>query len=237
MRQIVQPFAIVERVLRDRIGYFGEIARGEALSRKIADLLIVTALSLAAFGFVAGWSGRNLVQALISTIKLPFLFLASGVICLPTLYYFSVLFGSRLRFLQTVTLILTAQTVAAVLALGAAPISLLFLWSGSELMFLVALNTGVLALAAALGLIFLVQGALYIQQVQPPDQISFLTWGWLLVKGTLRSVVLLGWIVVYALVGTQLSYTLRPFFGVPLGGHDFWSNMSDVVTQLFRAAH
>jgi len=31
MRHIVQPFAIVERVLRDRIGYFAEIARGEEL--------------------------------------------------------------------------------------------------------------------------------------------------------------------------------------------------------------
>jgi hypothetical protein len=135
MRRIIQPFNIVERVLRDRIAYFAEITRGEELPRKITDLLIVTVLGLAVFGFVAGLSGRNLVQALISTIKLPFLFLASGVICLPTLYYFSVLFGSRLRFLQIVTLILTAQTVAAMLALGAAPISLLFWLSGSEPLF------------------------------------------------------------------------------------------------------
>lgn len=232
MRRVIQPFNIVERVLRDRIAYFGEIARDEALLHKVGDLLAVTIFGLAVFGFVAGLSGRSLVQALISTVKLPFLFLASGIICLPTLYYFSVLFGSRLRFLQTVTLILTAQTVAAVLALGAAPISLLFLISGSELMFLVALNTGVLGLAAGLGLIFLVQGALYIQQVQPPDKITFLTWAWLLMRGTFRSLVLTAWIVVYGLVGTQLSYTLRPFFGVPLVGHDFWSNMGSLITGL-----
>lgn len=232
MRRVIQPFNIVERVLRDRIAYFGEIARDEDLMHKIGDLLAVTIFGLAVFGFVAGLSGRSLVQALISTVKLPFLFLASGIICLPTLYYFSVLFGSRLRFLQTVTLILTAQTVAAVLALGAAPISLLFLISGSELMFLVALNTGVLGLAAGLGLIFLVQGALYIQQVQPPDKITFLTWAWLLMRGTFRSLVLTVWIVVYGLVGTQLSYTLRPFFGMPLVGHDFWSNMGSLITGL-----
>ena len=232
MRRIIQPFNIVERVLRDRTSYFAEIAHGQALPHKIGELIAIMIFGLAVFGFVAGLSGRSLVQALISTVKLPFLFLASGIICLPTLYYFSVLFGSRLRFLQTVTLILTAQTVAAVLALGAAPISLLFLISGSELMFLVALNTGVLGLAAGLGLIFLVQGALYIQQVQPPDKITFLTWAWLLMKGTFRSLVLTVWIVVYGLVGTQLSYTLRPFFGVPLVGHDFWSNMGNLITSL-----
>ena len=232
MRRIIQPFNIVERVLRDRISYFAEIARGEALPHKIGELLAITTFGLAVFGFVAGLSGRSLAQALVSAVKLPYLFLASGVICLPTLYYFSVLFGSRLRFLQTVTLILTAQTVAAVLALGAAPISLLFLISGSELEFLVALNVGVLGLAAGLGLIFLVQGALYIQEVQPPDKITFLTWAWLLMRGTFRSLVLTVWIVVYGLVGTQLSYTLRPFFGVPLGGHDFWSSVGSLIKGL-----
>ena len=234
MRRIIQPFDIVERVLRDRFTYFAEIARGQALPHKISDLLAVTIFGLAIFGFVAGLSGRNLAQALVSTVKLPLLFLASGVICLPTLYYFSVLFGSRLRFLQTVTLILTAQTVAAVLALGAAQISLLFLISGSELAFLMALNVGVLGLAAGLGLIFLVQGALYVQEVQPPDRITFVTWTWMLIRGAFRSLVLTAWIVVYGLVGTQLSYTLRPFFGVPLGGHDFWSDMGSLITSLVR---
>ncbi len=235
MRRILQPFAIVERVLRDRIAYFAEIGRGEKLPAKIADLLAITVFGLAVFGFVAGLSGRDIAQALISTVKLPFLFLASGVICLPTLYYFSVLFGSRLRFLQTITLILTAQTVAAILSLGFAPISLLFWLSGSEPLFMVALDTAVLGLAAGLGLIFLVQGALYIQEAQPPDKITFFTWAWMFIKGTLRSLVLAGWMVVYGLVGTQLSYTLRPFFGVPLGGRDFWSSVGNVLAGLLRS--
>lgn len=234
MRRFVQSFAIVERVLRDRMGYFAEIARGQELSCKIADLLTVTIFGLAVFGFVAGLSGRDIVQAFVSTVKLPFLFLASGVICLPTLYYFSVLFGSRLRFLQTITLILTAQTVTAILSLGFAPISLLFWLSGSESLFLVALHAAMLGLAAGLGLIFLVQGALYIQETQPPDKITFFTWAWMFVKGAFRSLVLTGWMIVYGLVGTQLSYTLRPFFGVPLGGRDFWSSMGNIIANLLK---
>ena len=130
-------------------------------------------LGLAVFGFIAGLSGHVAVQAVISTIKLPLLFLASGLICLPTLYYFSVLCGSRLHFMQTITLILTAQTVSAVLVLGFAPISLLFVLSGSEPQFLVMLNIAILGLAAGLGLIFLVQGVLYVQETQLPERISF----------------------------------------------------------------
>jgi hypothetical protein len=54
------------------------------------------------------------------------------------------------------------------------------------------------------------------------------------IKGTLRSLVLAGWMVVYGLVGTQLSYTLRPFFGVPLGGRDFWSSVGNVLAGLLK---
>jgi len=234
MRHIFGPFAVVERVLRDRVTYFAEIARGEALQQKIADLAMITVAGLAIFGFVAGLSGHNLVQAILTTIKMPSVFLASGIICLPTLYYFSVLFGSRLRFMQTVTLILTAQAIAAVLAMGTAPISLLFLISGSEMPFLVVLNIGMLALSAALGLIFLVQGVLYVQESHPPDKITFFTWAGMFVKGTLRSVVLTTWSIVYGLVGTQLSYTLRPFFGISFVGNDFWSSMNSIMTSLLN---
>jgi hypothetical protein len=232
MRQLLRPFTIVERVLRERVGYFGEIARGESLQQKIADLAIITIGGLAIFGFVAGLSGHNFFQAILTTFKLPGVFLASGIICLPTLYYFSVLFGSRLRFMQTVTLILTAQAIAAVLAMGTAPISLLFLISGSEMPFLVVLNISMLALSAALGLIFLIQGVLYVQESNPPDRITFFTWAGMFVKGTLRSVVLAAWSIVYGLVGTQLSYTLRPFFGIPVAGNDFWSSMNSILASL-----
>jgi hypothetical protein len=150
------------------------------------------------------------------------------------LYYFSVLFGSRLRFLQTVTLILTAQTVAAVLSLGAAPISLLFLLSGAEPLFLVLLNIAILGLSSGLGLIFLVQGVLYLQEIEPPAKVTFLTWIWLFIKGTARSVVLTGWLLIYGLVGAQLSWTLRPFFGVPLHGHNFWNSVANALVGLLR---
>lgn len=232
MRNILRPFAVVERVLRNRIAYYAEIARGETLQQKIADLAIVTVVGLAIFGFVAGLSGRNILQAVVAAVKMPGLFLASGIICLPTLYYFSVLFGSRLRFLQTITLILTTQAIAAVLAVGTAPISLLFLLSGAELPFLVVLNIGVLALSATLGLIFLVQGVLYVQETEPPDKVTFFGWAGMLIKGTFRSIVLVAWTVVYGLVGTQLSYTLRPFFGIPLAGNNFWTGMNSIILSL-----
>jgi hypothetical protein len=229
----VKAFAIVERILRSRTAYFTEIGRNQDLRDKIYHLLILITLGFGLFGFVAGLSGRTLGPALISIVKMPFLFLISGLVCLPTLYYFSILFGSRLQFMQMVTLILTAQGVSAALALGITPISLLFWISESDAVFLVLLNIGALGLCAALGLIFLVQGALYAQESEMQERVTLMVWVKLFIGGGLRSLVLVGWLLIYGLIGVQLSYALRPFFGVPLEGTDFFSSISNAVIRLF----
>ncbi len=234
-KHILNAFAIVERILRARVAYFAEIGQNQDLPDKILHLLILIALGFSVFGGVAALSGRALGPALWGIVKLPALFLISGLICLPTLYYFSVLFGSRLRFLQMITLILTSQAVAAVLALGVTPISLLFLLSGTNANFLVLLNIGALGLCAALGLIFLVQGALYANEPAPPDKMTFLGWIKLFARGGVRSLVLLSWLALYGLIGAQLSYAMRPFFGVPLEGSDFFSSVGYAVLRLFGA--
>lgn len=236
MRYLIGSFAIVERVLRDRMAYFGEISRDEALPAKIARLLTVTVLDLAIFGLVAGLNGEGEAPALAQASRamglLPLVFLAGGLICLPTLYYFGMLFGARLRFLQTVTLILTAQTVSAVLALGCAPISLLFWLSGAGTSFLAWLNVSALGLSVALGLIFLVQGALYVHEASPPEQLSFSQGLTLLIKGAGRSLVLLGWLGVYGAVVLQLGRTLCPFVVAPLGDYTLWHQVGDALLSL-----
>jgi len=236
VRYIIQSFGLIERILRNRVEFFAETNRGDGLREIIGKLLTVTVIGFALVSLVASLGGQHLGRTILSVAKLPFVFLASGLICLPTLYYNSVLFGSRLRFLQTIALILTAQTVSATLTLGFMPISLLFWISGAEPVFLMVLNTGVMGLAAVLGLVFLIQGVLTIEDVQPRAEITWLTWLTMLIKGGFRSVVLMGWLLVYGLVGAQLSWVVRPFFGVSLSqyGDSFWSSMATLVSELLK---
>jgi hypothetical protein len=67
---------------------------------------------------------ERLLQSLVSTVKLPLLFLVTLAICLPTLYLFNLVFGARLSVLQACALIMVALTVTAVLTFAFAPISL-----------------------------------------------------------------------------------------------------------------
>jgi hypothetical protein len=234
LRHVIQPISVVEGILRSRTTHFADTHEREALPGLIGSLVLVITIGFSVSGFVMGLSGRNLVQALASALKLPLLFLASGLICLPTLYQFSSLFGSRMRFWQAWALILTAQAISAALALGFVPIILLFWISRTDPLLLVALNAAGLGASAAVGLIFFVQGVLYIQEAEPPEKITFFGWIGMFLMGTFRSLVLTGWLFVYGAVGARTSWMLRPFFGVPLHGHSFLDSVLNLVSGLLE---
>lgn len=240
MQRLARAFAIIELVLRDRTAHFSAIGDSQDLRSKINDMLIVILLSMGLFGAAMGLVG-GLPWMLASLVKLPLLFLASLAVCTPTLYYSSLLFGGRLGLGQTVAVLLTALTVSSALSLGFAFISLFFLFSGSGYAFMVVLNVLMLAVSGSAGLIFLVQGALYLEQSDPPAQVSLWHWLRFFITGGVRSLILVSWIWLFGLVGTQMGWTLRPFFGAPGASFvllrpaqgNFYQAFFDILGKLF----
>ena len=248
---------IIERILRDRAGIWDQIIGERDLLKLILRMLLCSAISLAAFGAVLGAS-NGWLQALVSTVKLPLLFLATLAICLPTLYLFNLVFGARLSVLQACALIMVAITVTAVLTFAFAPISLFFLVTARSYAFFKLLNVAILALTALVGLRFLTSGMRALNQYVvaesmvshqvvvaaplPERELVSATVGGAadpaaqprtngaaptvaqdekMAPGSAadarpaRMSLLYIWIVLFGFVGTQLAWTLRPFFGSP----------------------
>jgi hypothetical protein len=201
----MRNLAIIETILRDRAGFFREIREGVGLADKMRAMLLSSFAFFALYGAVMG-SSHSLWQALSSAVKLPLLFLATLVICAPTLYFFNLIFGSNQSLRQNVVLILTAITVTAVLMLSFSPIVLFFLLTTSHYQFYKLLNVALFAIAGVIGVIFLSQG---MRAVSFAGQEG----------ARARRNVLRLWILVYAFVGSQMAWTMRPFFGAP--GLDF----------------
>jgi len=215
----MKDLAIIETILRNRHHYFNEIREGVGLPGKMRAMLVSSIAFLALYGAVMG-STHSLWQALSSAAKLPILFLATLIVCSPTLYFFNVLFGSKQSLSQNIALIMTAITVTAVLLLSFAPITLFFLLTTSHYQFFKLLNVGVFAIAGSMGVVFLSQG---MRVVAASGQEG----------ARARRMVLRLWVLIYAFVGSQMAWTLRPFIGSPsmkfelfrqLGGN-FYANV------------
>lgn len=214
----MRALSVVESILRNRQHFFVEIRDGIGLRRKIGAMILSSVVFALVYGAVLG-SSNGVLQALSSAIKLPVLFLATLAICSPTLYFFQILFGSRQTITQSFALMLTAITVTSVLLLSFAPVTLFFLLTTSHYQLFKLLNVLVLTIAGFRGVAFLSQG---IKIVAVNEQGA----------GARRTVVR-AWVLLYALVGSQVAWALRPFVGAPslpfelfrnLGG-SFYSNI------------
>ena len=222
----MSSLTIIESILRDRQAFFREIREGQDLTEKMRAMLISSILFLALYGAVMG-STHSLWQALSSAFKLPILFLATLIVCAPTLYFFNLIFGSNQSLSQNIAIMLTAITVTAVVLLSFAPIVLFFLLTSSNYQFFKLLNVGVFTVAGIIGVLFLVQGMRLVSTSG--------TGG----AGARVAVVRL-WILVYAFVGSQVAWTLRPFIGAPsiqfelfrqLGGN-FYTNIFASIGEI-----
>jgi len=197
----MKDLAVIETILRNRYHFFVEIRDGIGLKDKMRAMLVSSVLCLALYGAVLG-STHSLWQALSSAAKLPILFLATLVVCAPTLYFFNVLFGSNQSLTQNVALILTAITVTGVFMLSFTPILLFFLLTTSGYQFFKLLNVAICAITGFTGVLFLSQGMAVIAAAGKEG------------ARARRNVVRL-WVLIYGFVGSQMAWTLRPLIGAP----------------------
>ena len=204
-RDKMNHFSVLLRLLRDRRKFLDEVRNSIKLESKMASLLVSSSLFLSAYGAILGAYGGKL-YILASAIKLPALYLLTLIICIPTLFFFDILFGSKLNFKQYTTMALTAVAVISVLLFSFAPVVLFFLISVEGYNFFILLNVLVMAITGAVGVRLFYKGML---DMVGPEAI----------EQKLRRRLLQGWVFLYGLVGSQLAWTLRPFIGNP--GEDF----------------
>jgi hypothetical protein len=207
--QGIKYFAVLIGLLRERQAFLEDIRQGVRLPSKIISLLVCSSLFLAIYGGIIG-AYHSWMQALSSAIKLPALYLITLLICLPTLFFSNIIFGSKRTFNQHFTLVLTAVSISSVLLFSFAPITLFFLITTTNYQFLILLNVIIFALTGFIGVSSLYQAtSVVLEQDGEGSQTR---------KKIIRS-----WLFLYAFVGSQLGWTLRPFFGTP-----------DSPFQLFR---
>ena len=182
--------------------------------------------------FKAG--GPSYLQLVASTLKVPALFVLTLAITLPSLYVFNALVGSRLSLDLVVRLLVAALAVMMAVLASLGPIVSFFSLSTTSYPFMILVNVVVFGVSGSLGLSFLFQ-TLHRLNVVPllpaaipssddvgeekpgtgvrnPGALEPLD-GQLL--GRHVKLVFRCWVVLFALVGSQMGWVLRPFVGNP----------------------
>ncbi|HEU4387513.1 MAG TPA: actin-binding WH2 domain-containing protein [Blastocatellia bacterium] len=188
-------------ILQDRDAFLREISDSIGLKRKLIDLNAIAAVSFGLYGAIIG-SQHSLKQAISSCVKLPLLFLITAGICVPTLFIFSSLFGAKRSLLQTIVLLSTGVAIIGLALVGFAPVTVFFIVTTRSYQFFKVLNVFFFAVSGLLGL--LIFSRIYVQAADNG-----------LPALRPRRLFLRFWLLLFAFVGTQLAWTLRPFFGAP----------------------
>jgi hypothetical protein len=223
----------LDRILRGETTNVASIKDGLA-EVPLGGMIVVIVCLGAIYGMGMGTyalsrtGGPSVAQFIAATVKIPALFLLTLVITFPSLYVFNALVGSRLELLSVLRLLIAALAVTLAVLASFGPIVAFFSVSTTSYSFMVLLNVAMCAAAGALGLTFLRQTLhrLTIAGVLPPPAIPPPLPGGTLPPSALDRLegqplgqhvvaVFRCWMIVFALVGSQMGWVLRPFIGNP----------------------
>jgi len=152
-------------------------------------ILICTLIYGAVLGAYVG--GR---QVLLNSIKIPLLFFVTLYISVPIFYIIDIILGSKIDFSQCLVLLITGYVMAALIMIAFTPFVLFFLLTAKEYHFTTFLTIGVSGFAGYFGIIYIYRNFLLFHTDK--------RWYPSFIAGCFSII----------LVGTQLSWVLRPYF-------------------------
>lgn len=224
--------------MREWIGSLDNLLRGEAtqlqaLRRGVIEVptsgLSILIIALGAFygACMASFAAFNrpvgaaLLQMIASAGKVPLLFFMTLAVTFPSLYVFNALIGSRLTLRAVWQLLIATLAVMVAVLASLGPVVAFFSVSTTGYNFMLLFNVVMCAAAGFLGLKFLLftlhRLTVAIESTSTPEGEQ---------SGALEKLeghaftgsvtaIFRVWIVVFALVGAQMSWVLRPFIGAP----------------------
>ena len=176
------------------------------------------------YGVVMGSFGGRGLQSVYSALKVPLLLAATVALSLPSFFIVNTLLGLRDDFARAVRAVVAAQAALAVVLVSLAPLTAF--WYASSAVY----NSAILFNALMFGVASVA--------AQAPLRVAYRP---LIARDRKHLAMVRVWVVVYAFVGVQMGWVLRPFIGDPVGPVEFfrsgaWDNAYVVVAGMVLRA-
>ena len=223
----------LDRILRGELTQVSSLQRGgiDISPRRLSLVIVILGM---VYGICMGtyalfrMKGPHAWQIVASMVKVPLLFYLTLLVTLPSLYVFNALVGSRLTLGTVMRLLIASLGVMVAVLASLGPIVAFFSVSTTSYPFMLLFNVVVCAISGGLGLLFLLQTLHRLSVVDPRPSAMPDSEGQELaasvgpldplenrVLGKHVKTVFQLWVIVFALVGAQMGWVLRPFIGNP----------------------
>jgi hypothetical protein len=148
-------------------------------------------------------------------LKAPLLFVLTLLTCSLALYLMNLAFGFGLRFMPTVALITVALAATGCMLSVFVPIVALFSWVTHSYHFVKLMHVLVFCMAGLFGVRVLFEGLFRLTADPAEADDGPVRHALIAVRRRRVRCLLVAWLMLYALVGGQLAWTLKPFLGTP----------------------
>lgn len=186
-------------VFQNQEEYFRKISQGDKTGKLIVNQVIIICSFLFLYGIVMG-AYNELIQSIAAGLKLIFLFISTLIICFPSFFIIQLILGSKIKLRQVILIILSGFVLTTSILLAFIPIVVFFLLTGDNYYFLQLLHIAIFLFAGFFGIRLIIEALKYScekDNIYPKTGVM----------------VFRIWIVIFAFVGIQLAWNLRPFMG------------------------
>lgn len=188
---ISSVIGVIDAILRHPRRVMFQLRQPDA-GRLVRFMVFVSIVCSSIYGVVAGTSTGG-SQLGIAPVKIAMGLMISAAICLPSLYIFTCLSGSRARLMEICGLLSGLLLLMTILLIGFAPVAWIFSQSTDSLVWMGALHLAFWFIATCFGLRFLHAG---FSQTSARSNAGFNTW-----------------VIIFLLVALQMTTALRPILG------------------------
>jgi len=199
----------IDLLLRDRVALYGRIAAGGELASLARTMLATILCGGAVFGAVLG-AHRGGPQILFAAIKLPLVILLTAAVCAPALTALNAALRRPAEIRRDLALVLSALSLGAMTLAAQAPLVLLATLFETDYHAMILLVVGCCTLAGVAAVVSFHTGLGVAQgnAVGSPD-------GHAAGLPERRGTVWFALVVLFALVGAQMSWVGRPYLVRP----------------------
>lgn len=188
-------FAHADDLLRGRTT---DTTRPTTLLHLLALITLFGVLYGAVMGTFGGVQGQRALQLLYSGVKVPLLLLVTFALSLPSFFVINTLLGVRADFAAVLRALVAAQAAVTIVLASFAPFTALWYASSG------AYRPAILFNAVMFGVASVAAQGLLRRWYAP-----------LIARNPRHRLLLRVWLVIYAFVGVQMAWVLRPFIGDP----------------------